>query len=495
MEPSKRILAFDFGASSGRAMKATFDGEKIKMEEIHRFSNDPVLVNGVLYWDILRLFHEIKQGMLKCSQRGGFDSVGIDTWGNDFGLLGRNGILLENPIHYRDLRTAGMMEYAFLKVSKDEIYKQTGVQFMEVNTIYQVLSIVKNRPELAESANNLISIPDLFNYFLTGNIRSEYSWASTTQLFNPTTGEWATNLMDKLGIPKRLFTKIVDPGCSAGLLSDSICEELSIPKAEVISVASHDTASAVVSVPAAGKNFVYISSGTWSLMGIEADKPIISEKSATYNFTNECGYNRTIRFLKNIMGLWIIQESRRKWQGEGENVSFAELEAEARVCKPFRSLIDPDAPELLAPGDMPARIRQLCRKTGEPVPDTRGEIVRCIYESLALKYRLVFNRLKEITGNSYNLIHIVGGGAKDEHLNQSTADATGCEVIAGPTEATVLGNIAVQLICSGEIGTISEARDVIAASFELKRFFPQTTGAWDEVFERFTKIVGRCSEI
>ncbi len=461
------------------------------MEEIHRFGNEPVLVNGVFYWDILRLFYEIKQGIIKCSLKGGFDSIGINTWGNDFALLYKNGMLLENPIHYRDSRTTGMMQFAFSKISKDEIYNQTGIQFMEINAIYQVLSLVKNRPELLENSTMLISIPDLFNCFLTGNKWSEYSWASTTQLFNPNAGDWATDLMDKLEIPKRLFGDIVDCGSSAGMLSDSICNELAVKKAEVILVASHDTASAVVSVPTDKKDFVYISSGTWSIMGIETDKPIINEKSAEYNFTNECGFNRTIRFSKNIMGLWLIQEARRKWQSGGEVVSFADLEAQAHLSKPFRSLIDPDAPELLTPGNMPSRIQKLCKDNGEPIPETMGEVARCIYESLAFKYRFVLNRLEEITDKKFNEIHIIGGGSKDKLLNQFTANATGREITAGPIEATVLGNVVVQLIAAGEINSIREAREVITNSYELKKYTPQNVDEWDNCFKRFIKIINQ----
>jgi rhamnulokinase len=491
MSSAKSVLAFDFGASSGRAIRATFDGQKISLEEVHRFSNDPVIVNGTMYWDVLRLYHEIKQGLLKGNQAGGFESVGFDTWGVDFGLIDEDGRLLENPIHYRDVRNNGMIEESDKIVPKKEQYDVAGIQFLTFNTIFQLLSLVQNRPELLERADKLIFMPDLFIYFLTGKKQSEYTVASTGAMLDAQSGEWAADLMKKMGIPERLLCDLVQPGTFAGNISDAVCKELTIPTSKVVSIASHDTASAVVAVPAkAEEDFIYISSGTWSLMGTECKEPVLSEAAFQRNFTNEGGFGKTIRLLKNIMGLWLIQESRRQWIREGENVTFADLEREALASEPFKCFINPDDPEFMGPGDMPNRIRDYCKRTGQAVPESRGSVMRCIYESLALAYRNTKAGIEEITGKKYNAIHVVGGGTKDRLLSQFTANAAACEVVAGPIEATALGNIAVQLIANGAIKDLQGARDVIANSFDLLHYQPKDTEAWDAAFERFQKLLG-----
>jgi len=488
MTDMKQLLAFDFGASSGRAMLGRFDGTRIELEEIHRFSNDPVQVGGTLYWDILRLFHEVKQGLIKTKSHGPIDSLGIDTWGVDFGLIDEHGDLLENPVHYRDLRTQGIMDKVFQVVPKSELYQKTGTQLIYFNTLYQLYALKTKRPYLLEKAAKMILMPDLFLYLLTGRRQAERTIASTGQMLNAQTGEWDLDLLHRLDLPTDILCPLVDAGTMAAPLSPEICAELGIQPIRTVAVTSHDTASAVVAVPAASDDFVYISSGTWSLMGIESQTPLINEQTYNYNFTNEGGFNRTTRFLKNIMGLWLIQESRRQWIREGADVSYADLEREALACAPFRSLIDPDDDTLAAPGDMPGRIRELCRKTGQTVPETRGEVVRCIYESLALKYRVIKNQIEEITGRQYPYLHVVGGGTKDGLLSQFTANATGSRVVAGPIEATALGNMAVQLLAQGVIKSLHEARQVIAASFDLKNYQPQDQEAWEAALSQYRRL-------
>ncbi len=481
----KRILAFDFGASSGRAILATYDGEKIKMEEVHRFSNDPVTVCGTFYWDVLRLFFEIKQGITKAVHQGGFDAIGIDTWGVDFGLLDKKGRLLNNPVHYRDTRTVGMMEKVFQTVPQKELYDETGIQMARLNTIFQLYSLVQNEPETLALADTMLLMPDLFAYLLTGVKRAEYTEVSTTQMLNPKTGDWHYELLEKLGIPTRILPKIIDAGETYGLLSDEICEELGCPKVPVIAVATHDTGSAVASVPSQKDDFIYISCGTWSLFGTELSAPVINDTTSRFNLTNESGFGRTTRMLKNIMGLWLIQESRRQWIREGFDVSYADLEREALEAEPFRCFINPDDPSFELPGNQPRRVQEYCERTGQTIPQTRGEIMRCIYESLAMKYRATFQQIREVTGKSYETIHMIGGGTKDRLLCQMTADACNTPVIAGPIEATAMGNIAVQLIALGEFSGLKEARAVIANSELPKSYTPSDTAAYDAAYARF----------
>lgn len=485
----KRVLAFDFGASSGRAIIATYDNGRIDLEEVHRFPNDPVMLNGTLYWDALRLFFEIKQGIVKAKLAGGFDSIGVDTWGVDFGLIDEKGCLVENPVHYRDARTKGIIEEAEKLISKKEMYDITGIQFMEFNTAFQLLSIKRSRPELFDRAAKLLFMPDLFSYFLTGKTVAEYSIATTSQLVEASTGKWSQRMCEALGVPARLLPEIVMPGETVGMLSDEICKELGVPPVPVIAVCGHDTQSAVSAVPAAEKDFVFISSGTWSLFGTEVDAPIINDETRVFNVTNEGGFDGAIAFLKNICGLWLIQESRRQWKREGKEYSFAELEEMAKAAAPFRCFIDPDATDFVQPGDMPGRVREFCRRTGQYVPDTAGEVVRCIYESLAMKYRHTFAGIRKCTGKTYEGIYVVGGGTKDKFLLGMTADACGVRVSAGPVEATVMGNVAAQFIAAGELKDIADARRAVAASCSPEMFLPGDTAAWDEAYPRFAKIL------
>ncbi len=487
----KRILAFDFGASSGRAMLAVFQDGKITTEEIHRFSNDPVPVNGVLYWDVLRLYHEIRTAITLAVNRGGFDAIGIDTWGVDFGMLDKKGNLLCNPVHYRDQRTNPIPEEVFTLVSKEEIYQHTGIQFMHFNTIYQLYYLATREPELLGQCEKILQIPDLFAYFLTGVQKGERTNASTTSLYNPMTRDWDWELCDRLGIPRRILPELIETGESYGTICPELCEELGCRPVPVIAVGTHDTASAVVSAPASEKDFVYISCGTWSLFGTENDRPVINAQSVEANFTNEVGYGSTIRFLKNIMGLWLIQESRRQWKREGQDVSFNQLEQEALASKPFVSFIDVDHPYFESPGNLPGNVVRYCKETGQQVPQTRGEIMRCIYQSLAMKYRYTFENLQRLTGKKYQAIHILGGGMKDGLLCRMTAAACGVEVLAGPAEATVTGNIAVQLMYLGEIDDLWQARKVIRDSVPVAEYQPEDPQEWDAHYDQYLKAIGK----
>lgn len=484
----KKVLAFDFGASSGRAIIGSFDGKKITLKEVHRFTNDPVDLGGTLYWDVLRLFYEIKQGIVKAKIAGGFDSIGIDTWGVDFGLIDKNGRLLENPVHYRDKRTSGLVEESFKSVPRQKMYDITGIQFMELNTLFQLISLKKQRPEMLERADKMLFMPDLFAYFLTGKMCSEYSIASTSQLIDINTRSWSKELLNAFGIKESLFAPLTEPGTQLGNLSKEICEECGVESVPVISVCGHDTQSAITAVPCESGDFAFLSSGTWSLFGTELQKPIVNETSLKINITNEGGFGGTTGFLKNIIGLWLIQESRRQWQREGKDYSYADLEKLALSEEPFKCFIDPDAPEFVPQGNIPERVREFCRKTGQYVPESVGEIMRCIYESLAMKYRMTFEKLCECTGKDYPVIHVIGGGTKDGLLCRMTASSCGKTVKAGPIEATVMGNVAVQLMSDGTIGSISEARKAVAASESLKTYEPENTDEWIKAYESFVKI-------
>lgn len=485
---TKRVLAFDFGASSGRAIIGCFDGDKITLEEVHRFSNDPVSVGGTVYWDVLRLFYEIKQGIIKAKIAGGFDSIGIDTWGVDFGLIDSEGKLMENPVHYRDARTAGLVDEAFKTMPKEKLYGITGIQFMELNTLFQLISLKKYRPWMLERADKMLFMPDLFGYMLTGKMCAEYSIASTSQLIDLDKRTWSKEILDAFGIKESVFAPLVQPGTVLGELSKEICEECGVDPVPVISVCGHDTQSAITSVPCEDGDFAFLSSGTWSLFGTELDKPIVNETSMNINITNEGGFDGSTGFLKNIIGLWLIQESRRQWKREGKEYSYADLEKLALAAEPFKCFIDPDAPEFVPHGNIPERVREFCRKTGQYVPETVGEIMRCIYESLAMKYRLTFEKLRECTERDYPVIHVIGGGTKDGLLCQMTANSCDRTVKAGPIEATVMGNVAVQLMSDGSVKNIGQARKIVADSSELKTFEPKDTDKWAGAYENFLKV-------
>ena len=486
-----KMLAIDLGASSGRGIVGRFDGKKLTLEENHRFSNDPVTMAGTFYWDIMRIFFEIQNSIRKCalSEDKDIKSIGIDTWGVDFGLLDRHGRLLSNPVHYRDARTVGIQEYAFSKVDAKRLYGETGIAFMDFNSIFQLASLIKEDPRALDRADQLLFIPDLLNYFLTGKAVTEYSVASTGGLLDVKTRSWAMDIISDMGIPTGIFTEIAEPGTVLGKLLPQIQEHTGISEANVVHVAAHDTASAVVSVPAEGDEFIYISSGTWSLMGTELPDAITTEEACKCGFTNEGGAGGKIRFLRNIMGLWLEQESKRQWAREGKQFTYDQLSDMAMASKPLQSLINPDDPSFMAPGNLPRRIKAFCEKTGQHVPENEGEVVRCIFESLALKYRWTVENMDAMMGRRTPFINIVGGGTKEPPLCRFTAEACGRPVYAGPTEATAIGNLAVQLMAAGEIGGLAEARQVVRDSFDIKRYDPANTEAWDEGYERFLKLI------
>lgn len=487
----KKYLAIDLGASSGRGIVGSYDGERLTLRENCRFLNQPVQVVDRLYWDILRIFHEIKQSLHSAFSDGDSPvSMGIDTWGVDYALLDRDGHMLSSPVHYRDARNADMESIVCTRVPFERIYGVTGIQSLSFNTLYQLCAEQREDPQRLERAARLLFIPDLLNYFLTGRMATEYTVMSTGALLDAERRSPAFELMRELGIPSSLFGESVQPGNRLGGLLPQLRDELG-GDTTVVNVASHDTASAVISVPCIAGDMLYISSGTWSLMGTELRAPLINDSARRANLTNEGGAEGTIRFLKNIMGLWILQESRRRWASEGQELSFAELERMARATPEHVSFIDPDSPEFGTPGNMPRRVADYCRRTGQPVPETVGEIVRCIYESLALKYRMVAEGVMRLSGVRPSAIHIVGGGSKDGLLNQMTANACGMPVLAGPGEATAIGNLVVQAISDGELADIAEGRELVSRSFAPQRFEPQDSAAWDAAYARFCELVGR----
>lgn len=485
MTEEKRVLAFDFGASSGRAVIGIFDGRTIRMEEIHRFSNDPVIISGTMYWDILRLFHEVKQGLVKAHLAGRIDSIGVDTWGVDFGLLDKDGMLLENPVHYRDSRTNGMMAEVLRDIDKKELYEITGNQLMEINTLFQLKALADKRPDVLARADTLLLMPDLLNYFLCGAKKTEYSIASTTQLLDAKKSCWSEKIIEKLQLPAHIFTEIVPTATRLGRLSADIADELGMERPEVIAVAGHDTQSAMAAVPTEKADFLFLSCGTWSLLGTELAEPIINEASLAADVTNEGGYGGKASFLKNIIGLWMIQESRRQWMREGKEYSFSELELLARQAKPFQSFINPDAPEFVPSGNMPERIRAYCRRTNQHVPESPGEIVRCIDESLAMRYRQAALEIESCTQKNYAVLHMIGGGIQSQLLCQLTANACQKKVEAGPVEATVIGNIALQLLASGSIKDIQTARQVVMKSEPVATYEPKDAAEWEKMYARW----------
>ncbi|MGG3306128.1 rhamnulokinase family protein [Paenibacillus lautus] len=486
------ILAFDLGASSGRAMLGQWNGRTIDVTEIHRFPNDPVRIGDRFQWDILRIYHEMKQGLLRLKGQHNLpSSIGIDSWAVDYGLLDRSGELLMNPYHYRDTRTDGVMEQVFRDVPPAEIFDRTGIQFLSFNTIYQLASLQRQKPYLLQEAEHFLMIPDLLRYFLTGELANEFTNATTTQLFNPLSASWDDHLLKSLNIPPKLFHPVVQPGTLVGALRSSVTEELGIPSIPLYTVAEHDTASAVVAVPALERSFAYLSCGTWSLMGTEVDQPVIHERARELNFTNEGGAYGTYRLLKNIMGLWILQECQRTWGREGLTYSYPELVNMADAAPAFACFIDPDDPVFLPAGDMPKRVVEYAARTNQSVPQGISALVRCIMESLAMQYRYVLELTEELSGQKFQGLHMVGGGIHNETLCQWTANAIGKPVWAGPAEGSAIGNMAVQWIAQGELSDIWEARAVIRESFPVKTYEPKETPLWEEAYGVFGQRTGK----
>ncbi len=487
------VLAFDLGASSGRAVLGQLtqeQGGRLTVIDTHRFPNDPVRVHNHLHWDILRLLHEMKQALIQTRLQGHqqIASLGIDAWGVDFGLLGRSGELLANPYHYRDGQTAGMLEEVDQTIARGELFARTGIQFMAINTLYQLYALKKAGSPLLDQAETLLFIPELLRYFLTAERHSEWTIASTSQLCNPYSRTWDKDLLAQLGLPANIFLEPQEPGTRAGMVLPAVCEEVGIASIPVIAVAEHDTASAVIAVPAESTDFAYLSCGTWSLIGTETPQPVINEQALALNITNEGGINGTTRLLKNITGLWLLQECRRVWSNEGKQISYADERAHIATAQPLQCFINPDDPMFVNPSHMPRQIQQYCRQTEQCVPDNAGDVLRCIIDSLALQHRLVLERIEGLVQKRFAGLHIVGGGAQNVALCQCTANALGRVVWAGPQEGTAIGNVLVQYIALGEIESVQHGRRIVRNSFPIKTYQPENVDAWEKAYEQFRQV-------
>ena len=487
----RNLLAFDLGASNGRAILGQFDGEKLTMRELHRFENNYIEMNGVFYWDLPYLYNQLKLGLLAFKQAdvGALDCFGIDTWGVDYGLLDRNGHLLSNPRAYRYAVDTDM-EHVWQTMDFPALFARTGIATMNFNTVYQLARRRREGDAALENAETLLLMPDLLGYFLTGAIGSEYTNVTTSMLYNPTTKDWDWEIIRALGLPEKIFTKIDRAGTVRGTLRPELAAELGINPARFAAVGTHDTASAVAAIPGTG-SFAFCSSGTWSLFGVETDEPILSDAVRDANFSNEGTIQGGFRPLKNIMGLWLIQECRRDWQKAGQILSWNDIVEEAKKAEPFRSIIDPDYGEFFAGGRMVEKIRSFCRKTNQPVPESVGEIARCIYESLALKYRWALERLEEIKGRRIDQLNIVGGGCQNRLLNQFAADSIDRPVVTGPVEGAAIGNLLAQAMALGDIRTMDELREVVRRSEAVETDTPDHTAEWEQAYQRMLSYTER----
>jgi len=488
----KRFLAFDLGAESGRAIIGTLAGGKLTLEEKHRFANPNSRIHGQWHWNLLGQWEELKAGLRKSltGLKGEIAGIGIDTWGVDFGLLDRNGEVLGNPFMYRDPRNEGMPEAVFATIPREKVFEATGIQFLQFNSLFQLYAMVKANSGAIEVAESLLFMPDLFNYLFTGVKRNEFSITTTSQMYDPRRKDWARDLVSALGIPTRILGQIVPSGTVLGPVKQDVAEECGLKySVPVIAPATHDTGSAVAAVPAEGEDWCYVSSGTWSLMGVELSEPVINEKSLKYNYTNEGGVGGTIRFLKNIMGMWAVQECRRQWMKEGAEFSYAQMAQMAAEARPFTALINPEYGPFMTPGQMPQKIEEFCRKTKQPVPSTKGEFVRTCLESLALSYRGTLEGIEDVLGRRIRVIHIVGGGCQNELLNQMAADACGRTVITGPVEATAMGNLLTCAMATGDVRSLADLRRIVRESFDVKRYEPRDTAAWEKAYQRYQEIL------
>jgi rhamnulokinase len=491
--PGRVYLAIDLGAESGRVMAGLWNGKTIRLEEVHRFPNGPVYLGDSLRWDVVRLWAEIQNGLALAAKQYGKSivSVGADTWGVDYVLLNRRDEMLGQPYAYRDARTNGIMDKAFKKVPRAEIFAQTGLQFMQFNTLFQLIAHKQANPDILEAADTLLLMPDFIHWALCGSRVVEFTNGTTTQCMNPLTRNWATGLLKKFGLPARIFPKVVPPGTRLGALRPGLADRTGLHKINVVAPPTHDTASAVAGVPTANTakaNWAYISSGTWSLMGAEVSQAALSARTQELNLTNEGGLDGTYRLLKNIMGLWLVQQCKRAFDTRGHKYEYGQLAQMAAKAPALRSIVNPDDSRFLNPPDMPKAIQDFCRETKQPVPKTEGELVRCAYESLALRYREVLGWLEELTGNRMEVIHVVGGGSRNALLNQFTADACQRPVVAGPVEATALGNLLVQVRASGELSSLAEMREVIRKSSKVSTCQPGKPAAWEDASARFAEL-------
>ena len=487
----RNLLAFDLGASNGRAILGQFDGEKLTMRELHRFENNYIEMNGVFYWDLPYLYNQLKLGLLAFRQAnvGELDCFGIDTWGVDYGLLDKNGHLLSNPRAYR-YSVDEDMEEVWKTVDFKTLFAHTGIATMNFNTVYQLCRRKREGDVALENAETMLFMPDLLGYVLTGEVKSEYTEATTSMLYNPTTKDWDWEIIEQLGLPKKIFTRLDRAGSLRGKLRPELAAELGLNQASFAAVGTHDTASAVAAIPGTG-SFAFCSSGTWSLFGVETDEPILSDAVRDSNFSNEGTIQGGFRPLKNIMGLWLIQECRRDWQKAGQSYSWNEIVEEAKKAEPFRSIIDPDYGEFFAGGRMIEKIQSFCRETKQPVPETVGQIARCIYESLALKYRWALERLEEIKGEHITQLNIVGGGCNNKLLDQFAADATDRTVVTGPVEGAAIGNLLAQAMALGDIKSMDALRDVVRRSEPVETYRPNHTPAWEHAYQRMLSYMER----
>lgn len=486
------FIAVDLGASSGRVLWGKWDGGKFDIEVLHRFPNGPVSVLGSLYWDTLRLWDEIKTGLIKYKQATPepLTSIGLDTWGVDYGLLDEQGKLLGNPYHYRDSACIGMVEEACQIVSREEIYSVTGLQFMHINSLTQLLARVRRSDPQLKAAKTLLMMPDLLHYWLSGQKVSEYTAASTSQMVNAKTRQWDKDFLKRFNIPTDMLPDIVSPGTVIGNLREEVAREIGLETSvKIVMPASHDTGSAVASIPGLNEKSVYISSGTWSLIGVERQEPIMSKEALELNYTNEGGVNGTIRVLKNVAGMWLLEESRRQWRREGKDYPWEDLLTQAAEAKPFLCFLDPDHSDFAQPGDLPAAVHHFCETSGQTAPQTPGELVRCYLESLALKSWYTVEGLEKVCGHSFDRVCIVGGGSQNHLMNQFTANACNKPVIAGPVEATALGNLMVQAIATGFISSLKEGRQAIANSVKQDTYQPKETELWQKAYQRFKHIL------
>jgi rhamnulokinase len=483
------MAAVDLGAQSGRVVLGRFDGERISIEEVHRFENVPVQAAGTLHWDALRLYQDVLDGLAAAAgDSSQLDSVGVDSWGVDFALVDRAGALIGNPVHHRDRRTEGAMERVFVRVPARELYERTGIQLMPINTLFQLFAMADAGDRALEVAHRLLFMPDLFHFWLSGVAACELTNASTSQCYDPRAQAWVTDILARLGLPAEVFRETVAPSSVLGPLRQEVAERTRLRDAVVVTPATHDTGSAVAATPLRDPSSVYISAGSWSLVGMELDEPLITDETFAANLTNEGGLDGTFRLLRNVDGLWLVHECRNAWRAEGNAWEFPELVRMAEDSPPLRSFVEPNDPRFLAPGDLPERIRAFCAETGQAVPADAGAVVRCVLESLALKHRQTIQLLTDTTGTAPPEVHIVGGGALNAPLCQWTADAAGLPALAGPVEATAIGNIAAQAIALGELSSLDEARQVVRTSFEPTVYEPSTSSAWREAAERFDRL-------
>lgn len=483
------LLAFDLGASNGRAILGRFDGDRLEMKELHRFENNYIEMNGVFYWDLPYLFNQLKLGLaaFKNEGLGDLDCIGIDTWGVDYGLLDKNGHLLGNPRSYRMAEDADM-ERVWKTVDYPELFRRTGIANNNFNTVYQLARRKAEGDVALENAETLLMLPDLLGYFLTGEAKNEYSNVTTSMMYNPTTRDWDWATIRELGLPEKIFAPIDKPGTIRGKLTAAIAEELGLNQAPFAAVGTHDTASAVAAIPGTG-SFAFCSSGTWSLFGVETDQPLLTDAVRSANFSNEGTIQGGFRPLKNIMGLWLIQDCRRDWIRAGHDYSWNDIVAEASAAQPLASIIDPDYGEFFKGGDMESKIKAFCEKTGQKVPQTVGEVSRCIYESLALKYRWALDRLEEIKGQRIDQLNIVGGGCKNKLLNQMVADSINRPVVTGPVEGAAIGNLLSQAMALGAVKDIDDLRRVVRNSEEVHTYTPNHTDAWDEAYKKMLSLM------